>query len=150
MTSDRPDERGHRRMRDEDRTEGDARRRRAGARGAGEPPEWANDGPPERADGDPPERADDRPPEWVDGGPPATGIEVEEPDASRVAAALGQVGVYLGVAAVGFAVLGIALGVAGAGLFTRVALVLALGLGALSMVLAAVFQASAGGLLRGD
>jgi predicted phage tail protein len=118
MTPDRPDERGRRRMRDQERTEGDARRREGVT------------------------RADD--------GPPATGSEIENPDTSLVAAALGRVGVYLGVAAVGFAVLGIALGVVGAGLLTRVAFVLALGLGVLSMVLAAVFQASAGGLLRGD
>lgn len=124
MTPDRPDGRGRRRMPDGD---GDARRRDGAVR----------------------EEHDPSIP--VDGDPPAAGIgvEVEEPDASRLAAALGRVGVYLGVAAVGVAALGIALGAAGAGLH-RVAFVLALALGVLSMVLASVFQASAGGLLRSD
>ena len=82
--------------------------------------------------------------------PPAPGIEFEDPDVSPLAAALGQAGVYMGVAAVGAAALGVVLGALDAGVVTRVAFLLALALGTVGMVLAAVFQASAAGLSLRD
>jgi hypothetical protein len=82
--------------------------------------------------------------------PPAPGIEFEDPDVSPLAAALGQAGVYMAVAAVGAAALGVVLGALDAGVATRVAFLLALALGTVGMVLAAVFQASAAGLSLRD
>jgi hypothetical protein len=120
---------------DGDRSDDAARRRAAGVPIPGD-----RDGEPARADAEGDGPSFDAP---ID-------AEFEEPDASPLAETLGQVGVYLGVAAVGLALVGILLGLVNVRPWASIALVFSLFTAVVAMVLGAVFQASAADLSFGD
>lgn len=74
------------------------------------------------------------------------GASVDDPDPPQVLERLGQIGIYLSVAAVALAVVGLGAGSARVQPFANIALVLALGLGSVAMVFGAIYQASVSGL----